>query len=201
MYRGVYRLRKYQAESLEEHKPHSGEESQSKQDETGDDEGPICAFVMYWRRSDVSWERSSIKLLGKQYKATVQADFGEQQGVYLLHDGREVVYVGRATSQRLGQRLKEHTKDRLEGRWDRFSWFGVNNVDENGTLANRADPIQLGLEDLVASMESLLIEGLEPRQNRKRGDGFEAMEFLQIVDPDVEKKRQAMLLDKMKQSL
>jgi hypothetical protein len=36
-----------------------------------------------------------------------------------------------------------------------------------------------------------LIEGLEPRQNRKGGDGFSAVEFLQVADPEV--KREELL--------
>ncbi len=33
-----------------------------------------------------------------------------------------------------------------------------------------------------------MIEGLEPRQNRKRGDDFRAVEFLQVADPELRKK-------------
>ena len=32
----------------------------------------------------------------------------------------------------------------------------------------------------VGTMEALLIEGLEPRQNRKREDGFNAIEYIQV---------------------
>ena len=199
--RGVYRLRRIDSVLPDETRSQSDVVSVREQDEEGEDTSPICAFGMYWRRDKVSWDRSSMKLLGQQYKGSDVADFEGQQGVYLLHDGREVIYVGRATSQRLGLRLKEHTKDRLDGRWDRFSWFGVSKVDEDGTLIEREDSIQVRLEDLIAAMESLLIEGLEPRQNRKRGDGFEAIEFLQVVDPDIVRKEQEMILEKMKSAL
>jgi hypothetical protein len=35
-------------------------------------------------------------------------------------------------------------------------------------------------------MEALLIESVEPSQNRKRGDEFRAVEFLQAEDPELE---------------
>ena len=36
-----------------------------------------------------------------------------------------------------------------------------------------------------------MIEGLEPRQNRRRGDDFQAVEFLQAEDPTLSQARQA----------
>ncbi|WP_225976587.1 MULTISPECIES: hypothetical protein [Corynebacterium] len=42
---------------------------------------------------------------------------------------------------------------------------------------------------LVATMEALLIEGLEPPQNRRRGDGFNAIEFIQTTDQEVKDRR------------
>ena len=60
---------------------------------------------------------------------------------------------------------------------------------------------QLHLDNLIATMEALLIEGLEPPQNRKRGDGFSAVEFIQVPDPDLIKKQQEQLLDRMKKNL
>jgi hypothetical protein len=43
-------------------------------------------------------------------------------------------------------------------------------------------------------MEALLIEGLEPPQNRKRGDDFRAKEFIQAEDPRIEKTRNKLVL-------
>ena len=42
---------------------------------------------------------------------------------------------------------------------------------------------------VIVMMEAVLIEGLEPRQNRKRGDDFQAIEFLQVEDPKLEMNR------------
>ena len=50
-------------------------------------------------------------------------------------------------------------------------------------------------------MEALLIEGLEPPQNRKRGDGFSAVEFIQVVDPEIEKRKQQEVIEKLARKL
>lgn len=89
------------------------------------------SFGMYWSRDAVEWLRSP-RILGKQYGGSTQVDFCNQIGVYLLYDGREVIYVGRATERGLGVRLYEHTWERLASRWDRFSWFGFLPVGEDG---------------------------------------------------------------------
>jgi hypothetical protein len=167
--------------------------------EEGDDEaGLINAFGMYWRREWVSWDAAH--LWGRQQSGSNPVDFAGQRGVYLLHDRREVVYVGRTTDQPLAVRLKQHITDRLNGRWDRFSWFGIYPVAEDGNLkATEASIGAFTLDNLIATMEALLIEGLEPPQNRKRGDGFGAVEFLQLEDPALEKKRMQELIEKFKQ--
>jgi hypothetical protein len=54
------------------------------------------------------------------------------------------------------------------------------------------------LETLIVTMEALLIEGLEPPQNRKRGDDFKAVEFLQVPDSDIEKRQKARFLEELK---
>jgi hypothetical protein len=167
-------------------------------DET-DDTGLINAFGMYWARSNVLWS-SNPRILGQQQPGSKPVDFCCQRGVYLLHDGRAVVYVGRTTDQPLGTRLKQHVVDRLNGRWDRFSWFGVYPVAESGEL-NRSPIDSYNLDMLITTMEALLIEGLEPPQNRKRGDDFRAVEFLQIEDPEIQKSQIFQLMDELKKKL
>lgn len=155
--------------------------------------GLINAFGMFWRRSEVDWRSRTPRLLGVQQSGSQQVDFATQAGVYLLYDGNRVVYVGRVVEPRLATRLWEHTRDRLTGRWDRFSWFGVRSVTTSGVLS----PIpSAGIEvrTLIATMEALLIEGLEPPQNRRQGDGFSAVEFLQVPDPALEEQRRRELL-------
>jgi hypothetical protein len=168
--------------------------------EESDEMGFINAFGMFWRRSEVDWSSRNPILLGVQQSGSQQVDFGKQAGVYLLYDGGRVVYVGRVTETRMGQRMWEHTRDRLTGRWDRFSWFGVRQVREDGGLG----PVPTaGIEPstLIATMEALLIEGLEPPQNRRQGDGFNALEFIQVTDPEVELRRKQTVLAELSRGL
>jgi hypothetical protein len=168
--------------------------------EEADETGLINAFGMYWSREKVLWQGTNPKILGRQQPGANPVDFCGQIGVYLLHQARSVVYVGRTTEQPLGRRLLQHTADRLDGRWDRFSWFGVSPVGENGVL-QAVDAPTFTLESLIVTMEALLIEGLEPPQNRKRGDEFRAIEYLQVEDPAISKNKIVALMDELKSKL
>lgn len=137
--------------------------------------------------------------MGIQQSGSQQVDFGPQAGVYVLYDGSRIIYVGRVTEPRLGQRMWDHTRDRLTGRWDRFSWFGVRKVQENGHLSD-IPKTNIEISTLVATMEALLIEGLEPPQNRRQGDGFNALEYIQVTDPELERKRREDLLAELSNS-
>jgi len=145
----------------------------------------ISSFGMFWRRSAVEWVQTP-KLLGMQEIGSDPVDFSKQLGIYLLYDGREVIYVGRATERPLGRRLYEHTLDRLSTRWDRFSWFGFLPVSEKGELGTL--PEAHIAKFIVPTIEAILIEALEPRQNRRRGDDLAAVEFIQKEDPAIAKK-------------
>lgn len=142
----------------------------------------VRAFGMFWQRERVLWRRQP-KLMGRQQVGAKSVDFGEQRGVYILYDHHSVVYVGRATDRPLGQRLNEHTLDRLSGRWSRFSWFGLRGVADEATLID--EPMKPTTSSLVATLEAILIEALEPPQNRRRGDDFAGVEYIQDEDPDL----------------
>ena len=77
-----------------------------------------------------------------------------------------------------------------------FLLVGLRQVTEDGALR----PVSYTpSEELIAvTLEALLIEGLEPRQNRKRGDGFTAVEYLQAEDPEIERQRVQSVLESMK---
>ncbi len=152
----------------------------------------ITSFGMFWRKEFVEWN-SMPKILGMQQIGSKTVDFCKQLGIYLLYDGREVIYVGRSTDRPLGRRLYEHTIDRLSSRWDRFSWFGLLPVSDDGQIGVLPDNYKAA--NLIPALEAILIEALEPRQNRKRGDDLAAVEYLQKVDPEIEKKRIKATLD------
>jgi hypothetical protein len=152
----------------------------------------VSSFGMFWRREAIDWT-SSPKILGMQQIGAEVVDFNKQVGIYLLYDGREVIYVGRSTDRPLGRRLYEHTLDRFSARWDRFSWFGLLPVSDTGVLGKMPESFQVKI--LIPALEAILIEALEPRQNRKRGDDLSAVEYIQKEDPVMQKRRTKQMVE------
>ena len=74
--------------------------------------------------------------------------------------------------------------------------FGVS---ESGGLQEGGDHYDRSM--LIATMEALLIESVEPSQNRRRGDDFSAVEFLQAEDPEIELARMRALMGQMQTRL
>ena len=155
-------------------------------DESEEQYDIVSSFGMFWRRNAIEWIATP-KLLGMQQIGATPVDFNKQLGIYLLYDGREVIYIGRTTDRPLGRRLYEHTSDRMAARWDRFSWFGLLPVSELGALGSL--PLTYDAAKMIPALEAILIEALEPRQNRKRGDDLSAVEYIQREDPEIQKKR------------
>ena len=91
------------------------EATPDEEDDVDEQYAVFTAFGMFWRRESVEWSRNP-KLLGMQQIGATPVDFNNQRGIYLLYDGREVIYVGRVTDRALGLRLYEHTVDRLATR-------------------------------------------------------------------------------------
>jgi hypothetical protein len=137
----------------------------------------VAAFGMFWRREAVDWMRTP-KLLGMQQIGATPVDVNGQRGVYLLYDGREVIYVGRTTDRALGTRLYEHTI------------YRVSNTGSLGRMPHTFDAAKL-----APALEAILVEALEPRQNRKRGDDLAAVEYVQMEDPEIQKRRVKAAID------
>ena len=150
---------------------------------------------MFWSRENVDWRNAN--LYGCQNGSSSCINFKDQVGIYLLHDHREVIYVGQAIKQPISKRLADHCKDRLNGRWNRFSWFGFYGISDNGHLiTDDFHNTNFSIENVANALEAILIEGLEPRQNRKGGNDF-GYEFLQFIDPKIEKKKQREIIEKL----
>lgn len=158
----------------------------------------IRSFGMYWQRDLVVW-RNDPKLFGKQQATSKPIDFGKQKGIYILYDHHTVVYVGRSVDRPLGKRLFEHTVDRLGSRWNRFSWFGLLDATDDGGL--KETPFSNSLSNIIASLEALLIEALEPPQNRKRGDDFSAIEYIQDIDSELREREIQSTLRSIEQKM
>lgn len=163
--------------------------------ESTSEAAPVVKVVgMYWNADRVDW-KTNPKLLGQQQPGSQPVDFSNQVGIYILYDQNRVLYVGRAADGRMGPRLSEHRRDRLNGRWNRFSWFGLRGVDENGQLTDAS--FTADQPQILSLMEAILIEALEPPQNRKRGDDFSEKEYLQAEDPSIARKSKENLLKEM----
>lgn len=160
----------------------------------------INAFGIYWNRNLVHW-KTTPDLLGIQQIGASEVNFKDQIGIYLLHDSRETIYVGQAIEQTLGQRLRNHTSDRLGGRWDRFSWFGLYPVSENGNLLTEIKLDGITVQSLGDILEAILIESIEPRQNRKQGNLFFGLEYLQQESPEIKKKQKEQLIRELTEKL
>lgn len=186
---GVYGLRNLRS-SKRKPVPGASRSAKGRVSKEIDEDDPdaatiIRAFGMYWQRDLVVWKNEP-KLFGKQQALSTPVDFGGQKGLYILYDHHTVVYVGRTTDRPLGRRLYEHTTDRLGSRWNRFSWFGFMDVTQDGRL--RDIPVNSTMDVLVPTLEALLIEALEPPQNRRRGDGLSGFEYIQDLDPEIKER-------------
>ena len=154
--------------------------------------GVVKAFGISWRRDRVDWDPILPRLMGEQAAGATPVDFGSQVGLYLLYDANRCVYAGRISEPRLAKRLREHARDRLSGRWDRFSWFGLRAVSDEARLQSL--PPTYSAQSVVAGMEALLIECMEPALNRRQGDAIGDLEFLQADDPKLSDKRKAAMV-------
>jgi len=166
--------------------------------DTESTESVIRCLGMYWQRDLVVW-RNDPKVYGKQQALSKPVDFTKQRGIYILYDHHTVIYVGRSVDRPLGKRLYEHTVDRLGSRWNRFSWFGLLEVTDEGNLVEI--PIKVTIASLIATLEALLIEALEPPQNRKRGDDFSVIEYIQDIDPELRERELQNTLRAIEQKL
>lgn len=169
-----------------------------EQDEEDESDSVIRAFGMYWERDRVIW-KTETRLFGRQQVASDPVDFSSQKGVYVLYDHHAVIYVGRALERPIGRRLFEHTLDRVSGRWNRFSWFGLLGVSRSGKLLENSP--RPSVSGIVATLEAMLIETLEPPQNRRRGDGFTAVEYIQGDDPELKERELQKILRSIEQKL
>lgn len=142
----------------------------------------IGAFGRFWKREKVEWKNNNkTKLMGNQGKGSTLIDFSEEIGIYLLHRGYEIVYVGQATDQTIVSRLCQHTKDNKANKWDAFSWFGFYNVNEkSGKVNTSCKSIKMDIHKVADTLEALLIESIEPRFNMRSGNNFSDKEYQQV---------------------
>ena len=148
----------------------------------------------------MDWEPTKGRLLGNAGAGDV--NFADQDGIYILHNGNEVAYVGQSytpTTETAGlySRLRNHHNDkRKSDRWESFSWFGFRPVNEDGQLLPAEGSATT--KEVINLIEGILIEGLMPRLNMRRGEGSKAWEpnlYNHVEDPLITLKRLQALAD------
>jgi hypothetical protein len=139
--------------------------------------GIVSCFGVSWQRNRVKWTPSP-EILGCQFMASKPIDFGQQIGFYALHsEGGEVGYFGSTIDKPIGTCLFEHTQDRLRGRWNRFSFFGLLPVTDAGTFDRLPDDFKPA--DTLASLAAIIMELFSPRGNRLYFDWLSTLEFIE----------------------
>lgn len=160
----------------------------------------IRTIGLYWNAEDVFWGRpnNAGRLLGKPAGNTTAdaIDFREQIGIYVLYADYSAVYVGQTAGDnfRLFNRLKQHRSDDLAGRWNRFSWFGILRVLNNGDLSSDIGQLHPNLHEALNQMEAILIHAMEPPLNRQGGRFGDAVtRYLQFRPEELGPSPQDML--------
>jgi hypothetical protein len=137
----------------------------------------ITSCGIRWQRDLIEWSPSP-EITGKRLATDQVIDFREQRGVFILYDGRDVVFVDHALWRGLGVRLWEHTQDALADRWDSFSWFGLLPVGASGELGDLPEAYDSAL--VASSLVSLLVQVLEPKLAHSRSRDLSEVEYSQL---------------------
>jgi len=133
----------------------------------------IRNYGLFWKSEDVFWgggpRAGALNgILSTRLKGRV-IDFRDQRGVYVLYANYDLVYVGQNNGPELITRLRQHQRDDLSGRWDRFSWFGLRAINKNGKLAKYNQAVHALNRNVLNHIEAILIHAAEPQLNRQGG--------------------------------
>lgn len=146
----------------------------------------ITAYGRFWDRKQFEVNNNELYGTNIQTKKSAIVCFSRYSGIYLLHKGYEVIYVGQATD--LAKRIADHTSDDKRNRWDNFSWFSITSLKDN-EMPEDVSKKNLSHKSLLDTLEALLIETLGPERNKKVGNDFEDKEFEQIQEVEYLKRK------------
>ena len=138
----------------------------------------IKAYGEFWTREGINSTQREI--LGRR-RNNPNCNIWDQRGTYALYSNFKIVYVGKADDRAIGRRLTEHLKDRLRKRWDSFSWFGVKEINADGSLQSYSET-PINQSDAIRSMELLGIVLSDAPLNRQQGKFPGAEKIWQIND-------------------
>jgi hypothetical protein len=97
-----------------------------------------------------------------------------------LYGEGKLLYIGEAglnqgTTRNLFQRLKEHRKGALAGRWETFSWFGRANCDGDSSIRSS-----------LSLVEAISIAIINPGFNKQSGSFSGATQVYQVPHIEAE---------------
>ena len=162
----------------------------------------IQSYGLFWHSEDVYWgqKNNNGALWGwglRRDKTRGIVNFRNQIGVYVLYDDYRPIYAGQAgfgnQKQNLMNRLRQHKKDDLANRWNKFSWFGTRWVTGTGTLSRPADAAHPTADIVLDQLEAILITTIEPSSNRQGGKWRSAKRYDQERDPRLGPTTEQML--------
>ena len=135
---------------------------------------------------------SSFDAVGKEIKSILRG----QPGIYALHKGEKLWYVGLATD--LKNRIPWHLRDRHAKKWDNFSIFIVRNVkylrDLERTVVQIAQP--KGNKILKKKRDTYLTRELRQLVKEKRKTIYEKRKTrenqIKLLKEEIEKIEEAV---------
>ncbi len=165
--------------------------------EAAQDSNMITHYGLFWSERSVFWgrQRNRGELLGrskpktgrrgastKEQREEKQRDYRNFVGIYSLYGGGDLLYVGEAglgtKKTTLFSRLNSHRKGPMSGRWDKFSWFGCERLDEEGPRITH--------KTALAQLEAILISITNPRFNKQSGTFAKADQVYQVAHPEAD---------------
>lgn len=145
-------------------------------------------YGLFWRADRINWgsrgKGNEGRLFGKLSPTSPPVDFRNQRGVYALYDESfQMLYVGQAGygNKRLYDRLHNHMSDHLAERWQRFSWFGIDPVNQNDQkhILVETEPLAPQVNHVLNHLEAIIIASAEPKLNRQGGKFGDAKRYHQ----------------------
>lgn len=138
----------------------------------------IKTYGLFWKKDDVFWgtpgkgKAGSLSGSLTSSKKSKIVDFREQTGIYVLYADYKIIYIGQAGNghANLFTRLRKHLTDDLSQRWDRFSWFGLQQVRKtDNCLVEPNKSVHVTQDIILNHIEAILIHASEPPLNRQGG--------------------------------
>lgn len=156
----------------------------------------IKNYGLFWKREAVHWNPGGRRgnprghLIGSHVveRRQQQVNFRDQVGIYCLYDDNfRLLYTGQAGfgNATLFGRLRSHTNDHLSERWTKFSWFGLKGILHEGdgyVLQDQVNANGLELNEVLNSLEGIIIVSAEPPLNRRGPNFGAAQKFSQYRD-------------------